>query len=229
MKNLLITTFGKYNHAEQWIIGECNFDIALTNYDNHIPNPEVYNACIGYDVEPVYKYEGIARMLNWLPDFLDNYDYFYMPDEDVLINSTQINRVFELMEEYQLDLAQPSVEESADSFLSWRIFKHDPMKDNVIPTDFIECMNPCFSKTALLKCLPTFTKSKSGYGLDLVWPKLIGTDKIAILNSIVVKHTRPIGKGDLYRQLASQGIVPDDEMHRLMKEYGIEFNAKAHN
>jgi hypothetical protein len=227
-RNLLITTFGKYNHLAEWINGDTSdFDIALINYDGH-QSPIVPSTY--YGIMPTFKYEGIARMLTKRNSLMD-YDYFFMPDEDILINADGINAIFAQMRLHNLDLAQPSVEESKTSFLSWRIFKHNPAKPDIINTDFIECMCPVFSRKALELCLPIFPKSRSAYGLDLVWPKLIGNNgkNIAIINNVVVKHTRPVGKGELYKLLAKQGVVPDVEMHKLIKEYDIKFEAKAHN
>jgi hypothetical protein len=85
-------------------------------------------------------------------------------------------------------------------------------------------MCPCFGRDALLKCLETFRKSKSGWGLDIAWPVIIGdnSQNIAIFNSIVAKHTRETGGGLLYDALTKEHIRPSSDRKRIMQEYGIK-------
>ena len=199
--NLLITTIGDYNHADVWQAGQMDFDIVL----------------IDYRKEPTFKYPGIADRLKRIGE----YDYYWMPDEDILLETSEINRLFRMMADHKLHLAQPSLEKSSRSFISWPQFEHDPAGPEIKPTDFVEVTCPCFSREALIKCLPIFHKSHSGWGLDLVWPKLINYLGMAIINGIVVQHTRPVMGGKLYAALKAKGITPGGEMKALKQEYGI--------
>lgn len=195
--NLVITTISDYNYSALWAGG--SFDMLLIDYKER--------GC--------YKYEGIAEELN---KGLICYDYFFMPDEDILLSSCDIDKIFALMMDFGLSLAQPSIDPNSN--VSFKRFKHAPGAD-VIYTDFVEIMCPAFSKEALLACLPTFTKSKSGWGLDLAWSKILGGKNMAILNGVVAQHTRPVGGGELYARLKREGITPSVERKRLMKEYGV--------
>jgi hypothetical protein len=205
MRNLLITTIGDYNHSANWEAGEKNYDVVL----------------IDYRKEPTFKYPGIYKHLKLNAELL-NHDYFWMPDEDVNLSSEDINRLFDLMSCHKLDLAQPSIERSLLSFPSFECFAHKENID-IVYINFIEITCPCFSKRALMACLDTFRKSQSGWGLDIVWPKLVGdnSSNIAVLNSIVAQHTRPVKGGGLYTALAKKGIRPGRERVRLMNEYRI--------
>jgi len=205
VKNLLITTIGDYNHSKTWGNGDCEYDIVL----------------IDYRVTPTFKYLGIYKHIKDNPCLLD-YDYFWMPDEDVLLSSFHINELFVKMAQLNLDLAQPSIEKSKGSFPSWDVFTHRDGLD-VVYSNFIEITCPCFSKNGLAACIESFPKSKSGWGLDLVWPKLIGNngDNIAIINCVIAKHTRRIRGGGLYDKLKEFGILSSVERKRLMREYGI--------
>ena len=205
MDNLLITTIGDYNHSISWDRWDKNYDVVL----------------IDYRKEPTFKYPGIYKHLKLNPNLL-KYDYYWMPDEDVNLSSSNINKLFSLMAIYNLDLAQPSIERSSVSFPSFECFTH--REDiAIVYINFIEITCPCFSKKALMACLDTFRKSQSGWGLDMVWPKLIGDNKrnIAILNNVVAQHTRPVKGGGLYSVLAGRGIRPGRERVRLMNEYKI--------
>ena len=214
MKNLLITTIGDYNHSKTWQNGNCAYDIIL----------------IDYRITPTFKYPGIYKYFKDNPTLLE-YDYFWMPDEDVLLASDHINELFGKMAQFNFDLAQPSIERSNESFPSWDIFTHKEGLD-VIYSNFIEITCPCFSKKGLMACIESFPKSKSGWGLDIVWPKLIGNngDNIAILNCIVAKHTRKTRSGGLYDKLKKIGILSSVERKKLMREYGVtSIDIKTHD
>ena len=220
-RNLLITTIGKDNKLADWLNGDKNFDVALVNYDGH----NVYKS-IMRDVSfcytfPTFKYPGIYKLANVNP-LISDYDYYFMPDEDIYITCDDINRLFARTREMKLDLSCPSIEESAISFPSWTIFKHQD-KTDIVYTNFVEVMCPVFSKKAFDLCLPSFNKSQSGWGIDLVWPKIIGDmgSNIAVIHSITARHTRKIGAGNLYHKLNSMDIKPSVERKRLMAEYGI--------
>jgi len=220
MENLLITTFGEYNHIDSWLGGERNFNIALINYDYHEDRYDLVKDCVYLNTVHTFKYPGIWDAF-WEEPGLLRHDYFWMPDEDIDLSCEEINKMFDKMKTLNFDLAQPSVEKSDVSFPSWEQFVHKESLD-VIMTNFVEVMCPVFSRDALGKCLDTFRKSQSGWGLDLVWAKLVNNGgNMAILNNIVVRHTRPIRKGDLYDALAKKRISPSDDRKRLMREYGI--------
>jgi hypothetical protein len=221
MKNLLITTIGEYNHLNVWLAGEPNFDVAVVSYDNHKESQDLVLKCVWYDTFSTFKYPGIWDLL-WDEPRLLRYDYFWMPDEDILLSTEKINEMFYKMKYYNLDLAQPSVEKSDISFPCWEHFIHKENID-IIYSTFVEIMCPCFGRDALGKCLETFKKSQSGWGLDLVWVKLIGDNgnNIAIINNVVAKHTRRIRNGGLYDALTKKRILPSAERKKLMREYNI--------
>ena len=237
MRNLLITTVGSYNHIDKWIAGDCNFDIALIDYtDKGTISPEIQSRCVYYTNFQTFKYPGLYKVFKEHPESL-NYDYYWMPDEDINLQTSEINRLFEKMSQYRLDLACPSIEESTVSFPSWRCFIHDRRAPReIIYINYIEVMCPAFSKNGLNKCLDTFWHSQSGWGIDLAWPKLInnglsllqgGFRNIAIINSIIAQHTRqpnvnlPSIRGPLYEALFKKGINPNDELGAMMQLYKI--------
>jgi hypothetical protein len=222
MKNLLITTFGEYNHLPLWLNGERNYDVALVNYDYHDMPENLAFRCVWLDTFHTFKFPGIAEMFYDEPRLL-RYDYFFMPDEDIALRCEDINTLFDKAKTLNLDLCCPSVEKSEESFPSWELFVHKDDRD-FIATNFVEIQSPCFSRQALAKCLPTFKESQSGWGLDIVWPKLIGDtgSNIGIVNSVVAKHTRKIMGGKLYEVLKKKKIIPSHEKIDLIYEYGIK-------
>lgn len=199
MRNLLITTIGKDNCLDAWDKGKTkNFDIVT----------------IDYTKTSTFKYPGIYRALR----LLRAYDYYWMPDEDISLTTEEINKLFDMAAKYHLDLFQPSVEQSPRSFPSWPMFIHKGNAE-MIPMPFVEIMCPGFSREGLLKCIDTFHRSNSGWGLDIIWAKILRYQNMGLINSVSVIHTRPPMKGsNLYSMLKEPA---SDEMHRLLKEYRV--------
>ena len=165
MRTLVITTVGKKHCANSWR-GASN-DIILISYVH----------------EQVFKYPGIHKEIT--SRGLWDYDYYWMPDEDIEATPECVEGLFNEMGANGLDLAQPSILRAEDSFPSWDRFVHRD-GDDIIPTDFVEVMCPIFSHDSLKACIETFPKSMSGYGLDLAWSKILEGKSIAIINSITV-------------------------------------------
>src|SRR3712207_3001992 len=85
---------------------------------------------------------------------------------------------------------------------------------------FVEIMVPGFSRAALERLLPTLDLSRTGWGwgLDSVWPKLLGYRNVGIIDATPVLHTRPVGQmRDV--DLASRVLAESD---RLLTEYDCE-------
>jgi hypothetical protein len=86
-------------------------------------------------------------------------------------------------------------------------------------------MCPIFRKDILLYLLHSFTENKSGWGLDLLWPHLLGSPrfKIAVLDACPVKHTRARGTGDFYQDLTEH---PEKEMLDVVNKYQLPWPHK---
>ena len=216
MRNLLITTIGQYNHLSTWAMEGRDYDIAIIIYDNTPTPPNTYYNYV-FRVNG-FKYPTIKKVLVRQPKLLE-YNYFWMPDEDILADVSSINSLFEKMAQFDVWLGQPSV--SKDSHLSWPCFTHRPNADTIY-SKFIEIMCPCFSRDALLRCLPVFDETQSGWGQDVVWCEIGKKENKAIINSVIVKHTRPVKGGELYSKLSHKRINPAKERKSLMRKYGIK-------
>ena len=201
---------------KEWLVPEenKNFDLFLEYYGNK--DQFFINDCDYYSHNKTStKYVRLFDLINSKTINMSNYDAIWLADDDISTNATNINKMFQLFRENQLWLAQPAL--TNDSSIAHGITRVNP--NYVLRyTNFVEPMVPIFSSYAIAKCLETFSKSLSGWGLDFVWPKLLGypTDKIAIIDSTPVKHTRIGGTGTLYRSI---NVNPRDELNRLVAEY----------
>jgi len=82
---------------------------------------------------------------------IDEYDWIWLPDDDLLADLATLNRFFEIVAEYDLDLAQPAL--GAGSFIAYRITAQRPHM-RLRFTTFVEVMAPCLSRRALRLCAP---------------------------------------------------------------------------
>lgn len=190
MKNLLIAPVGKDSKHIKWLNGpDCHFDFIALCYED--VEDAVLKKAIDVFKNKDYKYSNVQKYVAAHSDILDQYDYLFLPDDDLDMSLGDINRLFEIAEGFQLDLCQPSL--THHSHCSWAItlWCGDPQ---VILryTDFVEIMCPLFSKRGMSICMETFGKNRVGMALDFVWPKLLHFTNIAIIDSVRVTHGRPL-------------------------------------
>jgi hypothetical protein len=217
-RNLVILRAGDASLHPQWMgDGLRDFDLFISYYGD-IPDRHRCEAD-GYETRKGPTWPGIAALLAERPELVDRYDAFWFPDDDLATDTANLNRMFAFFCAYRLCLAQPAL--TRDSYYTWNTLLQDP-RCHIRYTRFVEVMAPLFSRAALRTCLATFSQSRSGWGLDWVWPTLCSRarlGRIAILDATPVCHTRPVGRGDLYAR--HPGMDPRMEAARVLEAYGI--------
>lgn len=214
-KYLIVARVGDKSLHREWISHseKRNFDILLDYYGN-VPN-KYRDECDFYVQSKGLKWPGLYAILKTHRSLILQYDSVWFPDDDISVDTLTINFMFEVFTKYQLDLAQPAL--TRDSFFTHGITIQNP-EFKLRFTDFVEVMVPLFSREALEKVWTTFGESQSGWGLDNIWPKYLGypDGKIAIIDETPVKHTRPVGGGELYQKL---NISPHFEVTTMVRKY----------
>lgn len=120
------------------------------------------------------------------------YDYVMFPDDDLMMTWRDINIMFEICREYELDLAQPSLHH--DGVINYHETKQN--KNFLLRyLSMVEAMAPIMSQGALRVCLPTFSLNETAWGIDYAWSKLVAgpATRIAIIDKVTVLHTRFTG------------------------------------
>ncbi len=136
------------------------------------------------------------------------YDSIWFPDEDIDLSTNDVNRLFEIFETHKLSIAQPSIRKGDLSYLStiqkpWFVFRR---------SHFVEVMCPLFSRSAIEQCIPFFKRNVSGWGIDLLWSHRFGADRMGVIDEVPVVHTRRMMTGQLYKQLSTGGVSPEQEL-----------------
>jgi hypothetical protein len=192
------------------------FDVCLLFYHEKINNPELYKEVDYFYHLKDFKFRMTHKLLTEIDkDLLNQYEYFYFIDDDIAIDTVGINKMFAMSRTFDTWISQASL--SQDSSCSWVVLKNNP-SCVLRYLRQIEVMAPLFNKEALLQCLPTFVENKSSWGFDAVWPKILNypKNKIAVIDSVIMKHTVPVGGGELYRKIQAD---PNQERLDIIKKY----------
>ncbi len=194
-RNLVVLRAGRQSLHTSWArdveMEDRNWDLCISWYDR--------SCTLGTDKDADFesmqaedrKFPALWRLFGAQSGFW-RYDYVMFPDDDLRMGWQDINRMFDIMRANDLLLAQPSL--LAQSYVLHDLTRQRP--DGLLRfTNFVEVMVPVFSREALLLCAPTFGLSPSAFGLDHVWPRILGLPpaRIAIVDAVAVAHTRPMG------------------------------------
>lgn len=213
---LIVLRCGRNSVHQRWGHSEtANWDLILCPYQEiEQPHPEC-------PVIPGDKWPGLHDFLSRNASWRD-YDYIWLPDDDILTDEATINRFFELCEEVDAQLAAPGLSE--DSYYSYPM----TMANKAFAwrrTTYVEVMVPCFRRSFLETALPsfTFTRFGTGWGLDFLWCFMLGYQDIFILDETPVFHTRPVG---LARNPGLQERAHVD-FHAIMQGFDIGMLLKS--
>ena len=198
---------------------ERNFDIAVRFYEAPGRNESFLGGAEFVMTGGLSKFHAASQFLD-ICRLEDTYEGYLFLDGDLEFDAAQLDHFLSFVHAAKLDIAQPSV--SRDSYCYWKMAYHQPgyvFRD----TSFVEVMAPYLSRSALLKALPTFTKSISTYGLDLVWPSLVGNNRIGIVDAFQIRHRDRVDhtSGNFYKYLKSINVDLDEEERLILAEYGV--------
>ncbi|MGE0005292.1 MAG: DUF707 domain-containing protein [Parvibaculaceae bacterium] len=222
---LVILRAGDQSLHREWLAGAPgegrNWDLHISYFGDlgrpfrHRPRD------ITLSFEKGTKAEGTVACLEKLGERTDNYDWVWLPDDDLAASLTTLNRFFNIVAEYRLDLAQPAL--GAGSYVSYAITLQRPHL-KLRYTTFVEVMAACFSRKALRLCAPYFGATTSSWGISWIFPKLLDYPErgIAIVDETPVIHTRPVGHGPNIALAEQRGRNPRQELNDFLERHRLE-------
>lgn len=216
-RNLVILRAGDQSLHPQWVRSpERNFDLMVSYYGG--TDGQHRDSCDLWEHRRGPKWPCLGDILQAHPELIDTYEAFWLPDDDLAVDTVTLNRMFDLFHGFGLALAQPAL--TPESYHTFDTLLQKP--GHVLRhVGFVEVMAPLFSRTALRQCVETFGLSRIGWGLDFVWPSLIDNPdqrRIAVLDATPVHHTRPVRGGDLYKNNAEADPFADERA--VLERYG---------
>jgi len=216
--NCVITAVGRNSLHRAWIENTTarSFDLHLIVFDDsfskYYDDADFMSLKKGFKLRLVYDY------LKQHPDFLEHYAYFFIPDDDILTDGKQIEKLFTFMDKHHLQIAQPALKQSYYSY-PHTLQEHF---SKLRYTNFVEMMLPCFSNKAINQVLETFNASESGWGVEYHWPLLIESNHkdIAIIDELSMIHTRPVKSGRIQNRIEMQEYLKKHHLIPEVLEYG---------
>jgi hypothetical protein len=196
-----------------------NFDLAVRFYDEPKQNEAFLMEAEYVLTGGLSKFHAAALFFEAC-NLQNSYEGYLFLDGDLEFDASRLSKFLSFVHAANLDLAQPSV--TRDSYCYWKMAYHQPAfiyRD----TSFVEVMAPYLSRAALLKTLPTFKQSISTYGLDLVWPSIIGSGQIGVVDAFQIRHQERVdhASGNFYKYLKSIGVDLDEEERKILAAYNV--------
>ena len=189
-KNLVILRAGDNSLHESWLEGPRNWDFLVSCYGE---NPNKWKRD---DIKHIYfdggKFDGIYDAFQQVPGLLDKYDYIMMADDDFEMTAQDINRIFEIMREENLQMGHPSF--SYKSYGYYFAAYHNPCF-KIRFTNFVEQGIVCMTPSVWRQFLPLLENNpKAGY-TDYYWARLTDNpaEQVALIDEVQVTHTKPYG------------------------------------
>lgn len=201
---------------QSWFKRKVNADLFISYFGDK--KDRYKSECKYYEAKKGPKWSPIYDLINRNWKDIKYYNSIWFPDDDLTTTPEDINRFFELFDEYNLWIAQPALKRK--SYFNHSITRKHP--NSIIRfTNFVEVMAPAIAPKQLQKLMPSIKESKSGWGLDHVWPIILGlpTRKIAIIDDATITHARPMG-GPLYVALKKEKVNYKAERNHVLKKYG---------
>lgn len=220
---LVIVRAGQDSLHRRWLQGgRRNWDLVVSWYDAAPYVPVVDERVLR---QPGGKWDVLAAQFAAHPELLD-YDYIWVPDDDIDTDCATINRLFELTAAYGLWMSQPAL--TADSYYSHLHTLQCPSFELRF-TNFVEVMAPCMSRASILRTLPLMPASPTGHGLDFVWGRLEDDNhwRSAIIDAAPVRHTRPVGQF-LMKRMRQAGMDPVEIEAAIRKRFGVGNSHQFH-
>lgn len=213
---LVLARVGDNSLHHSWIADKMvtrNWDLQLNAYAKDRSH------CQDGDLPTVFdygtKWDSIARHFKAHPELLRRYEYVMLPDDDLLMEASDINRLFDIAVEYDLTMAQPAM--TIESYMSHAVVLRMP-GFRLRYSTFLESMACCIKSSYLRTLLPMFERHFTGWGTDMIWAMLMKDPsyRAAIVDEVPMTHTRPLYSGPIYNTFAKEKIDPKEEVRGLL-------------
>lgn len=219
---LLISRTGSQSLHAHWLAhaADRRFDVLLSAYSKSVMDPGLPGVTVEY--RPETKVAGYAAVFAAHADLIARYDYVALFDDDLLIDSAEIMRMFEIASSQNLKIAQPAL--THDSHFTFGALLRD-QAFRLRYVNYIEMMCPIFRADVFQAIKPLFSLGYES-GIDLIWCNLVCETPFdfAVIDDVCVKHTRPVGTSK-----SANGFTGDrryeDDIYAILAHFGLPWLA----
>jgi hypothetical protein len=195
-KHLIFTSAGDSSNINLWLEGNTNFDLWICYYGD--------NDC-NYEHEATYftqrkggKYQNLHFFIQQSENIFLAYDSILVMDDDIIINTNDINALFQLHSDYGLTLLQPAFDKTGK--ISHPITARKPFT-KMRYTNFVEVTAPVFGAETLVKFMKIYDPTVNATGVDWWFCHIIDSnsnnhDAIAISDEIWCTNPHDLDKSN---------------------------------
>lgn len=193
--NLVFTSAGdNTNFDELWLAPERNYKVWVVYYGDNNEIYEKYKSKVDYiERRKGSKFQNFYHI--WKTKDLSKFDRFFILDDDILINTRQINQMFWFSSNCNLSVCGPSFDKK--SKISWSVTRNQP-ETLLRFTNFVEVNVPLFDRKTIEKLMEVYDESLIGWGIDFLYSWLVGPEKrnsIAIIDAVICTNPKDSRKG----------------------------------
>ena len=223
-KNVVVSCVGRGALFNNWIGDNANYDIILINYEYDKIDYSKYSF-LGSEREiRVINLKGAKfNLVHAIKDQIADYDYYLFPDADVLLNTDQVNEIFETAKINDLKIFAPAIEKLNYHYPVMYGYDNTELHYvNWLETQSMGCNNEYFHKIK-----DDFNINKSGYGLPNLWYQKFNfrNDVFAVIDKVKSIHTRPMVSNDGIRSMYDNTGGIDGAMNeykKLLVDYRVK-------
>ncbi len=190
---LVFTSAGDYTNLDRWLNGPRNFDLWITYYGDQ--ESRFRDLADYYNLRKGSKFQNLHFAYQASKTQLHHYRAILVLDDDILIDSQDINQLFEIREEFDLWILQPAFRTVGK--VSWDITRLHPTS-RIRFTNFVEMSCPLFRTDKLFTFLERYDPKLVGYGIDWWFLHAIGPDlegHVAVVDEVSCLNPTDKGKG----------------------------------
>ena len=190
---LVFTSAGDRSNLQRWLRGRRDFDLWITYYGNrrgrYSESADFYNERKGS------KFQNLKFAYDTWPDSFARYGAVMVMDDDVLIDSRGINRLFRIRSGHDLWVLQPAFDPRGK--VSWDITRVDP-RCRLRFTNFVEMTCPLFRQDKLAQFMAIYDPILVGFGVDWWFLHSMGAGlerRVAVVDEVVCLNPHDRTKG----------------------------------
>tara|TARA_B100001758_G_scaffold247851_1_gene267757 strand:+ start:11809 stop:13272 length:1464 start_codon:yes stop_codon:yes gene_type:complete len=219
-KNLVYTSAGdNTDFYKHWCGNSKDYDLWVTYYGDDEKKYKLYSKHSDYITKRKgFKFQNFYDLYN--NKDLSQYERIFILDDDIIISTQDINKMFNISEKYDLNICGPTFNPRCK-------ISHPKTINNpkwfMRYTNYVEVNVPLFKKEALRRLMDVFDPKLVGWGIDRLAAWANGYNKIALVDAVVCINPQDAAKGGV-RELTKGDetwAIRADIWHEVADRYKV--------
>ena len=174
--NFVFSSVGNNTNFDSlWTGSNMNYDIYVIYYGDNEQIYQKYKSVVKFiKKRKGSKFQNFKYFYENYINIIEKYDRFFILDDDIIFNVKDINKMFDISKNYNLDICGPSFKQGSIAD-HWNT-KHKP-NTLLTYTNFVEVNVPLFNKKSIHNLMRKIDDTLIGWGIDFLYIYVNGMDK----------------------------------------------------